>query len=127
LLARTHDEAGALKIVRQAIAANSYDFDLVNTGFTLAARAGDYELAEKAIRLRISGWPSGAAGGYVQLGTMLDAGVRDPKRALEAFTQARQLAQPGEWESISRRVPAPYRASLGLPPASAPQISASKG
>ncbi|MRD49770.1 O-antigen ligase family protein [Caenimonas koreensis] len=133
LLARTHDEASALKIVREAIAAKSYDFDLVNTGFTLAGRAGDYELAATAMRLRIARWPASAAQGYMQLGVMYHAAVRDPQQALESFRKAKEAAQPGEWASLSARVPADYREQLGLPPVAvpqvppAPQMSSSKG
>ena len=126
ILSRTGDEARALQLVREAIAADDFDFDLVNAGFTLATRSGDYGLAAKAMLLRVDRWPGSAAPGYVQLGVMYD-GLHETAKAAEAFRRARGASQPGQWESLLQRVPPDYRAQLALPRAATPQTSASKG
>ena len=132
LLSRTGQEAKALSLARQAIADNIYDYDLANATFVLAWRAGDYDLAVRAMRVRMAGWPASRAEGYFQLGTLYDTGLHDTEQALAAFTQALALAPDSERPTLVSRIPPAYRARLGLgkdaPAAPAgPQTSASKG
>jgi O-antigen ligase len=130
LLARGGDEARALELARQAIADEIYDYDLANTTFLLAWRSGDFDLAVRAMRLRMLGWPATRAEGYLQLGTMYDTGMRDPDRALTAFRQALAATSAADREAVLARIPAAYAAKLGVsgPPARPPaQTSASNG
>jgi O-antigen ligase len=132
LLSRTGQDAQALSLARQAIADNIYDYDLANASFVLAWRAGDYDLAVSAMRLRMAGWPASRAEGYFQLGTMYDTGLHDTDQALAAFKQALALATDTDRQALLPRIPPAYAARLGLPkgaPAAppAPQTSANKG
>ena len=119
LLSRTGQEAQALALARQAIADNIYDYDLANATFVLAWRAGDYDLAVRAMRVRMVGWPASRAEGYFQLGTMYDTGLQDTEQALAAFTQALALApdseRPDPGVAHSARVPGAAGAWQGRP------------
>jgi O-antigen ligase len=132
LLARTGQEAQALVLAREALADNIYDYDLANASFMLAWRAGDYDLARRAMRIRMNGWPASRAEGYLQLGNMYDTGVKDPGQALAAFKQALALSTGAQHQAILSRIPPAYLAKLGVDPAApaappVPQTSASKG
>ena len=117
LLARTGNDAKALALGRQAIDEHVYDFDLANATFMLAWQAGDYELARRAMRMRMIGWPASRAEGYVQLGTMYDQAAHDSAKALEAFREALAVAGDANREPVIARIPASYAAKLGLKPA----------
>lgn len=132
LLGRTGHEAKALEVARQAIAEDTYDYDLANATFALAWRAGDYELAARAMRLRMIGWPETRAQGYVQLGSMYATAAKDRDKALDAFKRALAITPEPQREALLPHIPADYRVPLGLPadtraPAAGGQTSASKG
>jgi O-antigen ligase len=132
VLRRAGQEGRALELARQAIADKIYDLDLANAAFALGWRAGDYEFAAEAIRLRMIGWPTTRVEGYLQLGYMYAEGVRDPEQALAAFKQALALVPESQREAVVQRMPPAYRAMLGYSdsaqqtPAAA-QTSATKG
>jgi tetratricopeptide (TPR) repeat protein len=129
LLSRAGQEARALALARAAIADNIHDYDMANAAFVLGWRAGDYDFAVSAMRLRMVGWPHTRAEGYLELATMYDQGKRDPEQALAAFRQA--LAAAGaQREAMLARIPPAYAARLGLSAPAAPrppQTSASNG
>jgi O-antigen ligase len=132
LYGRTGQQAKALAVARQAIAEHIYDYDLVNTSFVLGWRAGDYDLAAQAMRLRMIGWPETRAQGYVQLGNMYASGAKDRDKALDAFRRALAITPAAQMDALLPHIPADYRAPLGLrgeapAPAPAGQTSASKG
>jgi O-antigen ligase len=132
LYGRNGQEAKALQVARQAIADKIYDYDLANASFALAARAGDYELAEQAMHLRMVGWPETRPRGYVQLGNMYATVAKDRTKAMAAFKRALLIAPQAQRETVLAHIPADYRAAL-VPPATQPapaapgQTSASKG
>jgi tetratricopeptide (TPR) repeat protein len=128
LLARTHQEARALELAKEALEANVFDFDIANTAFALAWRAGDYATANKAMELRMKGWPDTQAFGLVQLGNMYATSVKDPAQALSLFRRAKAMVSPADWMRMADQVPPEFRARIGdaaSPPP--PQMSASKG
>jgi O-antigen ligase/Flp pilus assembly protein TadD len=128
LLARGGQTGHALELGRAAIRDRLYDYDMANATFVLAWRAGDWDLAREAMRLRMVGWPATRAEGYLQLGTMYDQGLRDEEQALAAYRQALALATGAERGALAARIPAAYAARLGLGRApGTPQTSASKG
>jgi len=132
LLSRSGQEARALELARAAIGDNIHDYDLANATFWLAARAGDYALAHKAMQLRIVGWPEGRVQGYLQLGDLYAKQVKDPQKAFNFYQQAMVLTPPARRPELLPRIPAEYWAKLGYPqgaPAAPapPQTSASKG
>jgi tetratricopeptide (TPR) repeat protein len=131
LLSRNGQEARALELVRQAIADDIYDYDLANAGFHLAARAGDYALAAKAMQLRMNAWPAARVQDYMELGDMYAQGAKDPDQALTAFRQAIAVASEAERPALLQRIPPALRARLessgGTQAPAAPQTSANKG
>lgn len=114
LLARSGEAGRALALGREAIRDKVYDYDMANATFVLAWRAGDWDLAREAMRLRMLGWPATRAEGYLQLGAMYDRGLRDREQALGAYRQALALAGPAERPALAARIPPPYGAQLGL-------------
>jgi O-antigen ligase len=68
LLQGKGDEARALALAREDIHAGAYDYDMVNTGYVLAMRAQDWDLAIRAIELRSQRWPATRADGEAKLG-----------------------------------------------------------
>jgi O-antigen ligase len=127
LLARTGQSAQALALGRQAIDDKVYDYDMVNATFSLAWQARDWELARRAMHLRMVGWPATRAEGYFRLATMYDQGLHDEEQALGAYRQALAAAGPGQREALLAAVPPKYAARLGTPPSGGAHTSASKG
>jgi O-antigen ligase len=126
LLSQTGKEPQALALGRQALHDRIYDFDLTNATFHLAWRAGDFQLAAKAMQLRIAGWPESRADGYLQLGNMYANGPKDAVKALAAYRQAVAQSSEGQRQVLLQQIPAAYRAQIEGAPAAA-QTSASKG
>ena len=126
LLARAGQTGRALQLGRAAIRDRLYDYDMANATFVLAWRAGDWDLAREAMRLRMVGWPATRAEGYLQLATMYDQGLHDTEQALGAYRQALALVTGAERDALAARIPAAYAGKLGLA-GGAPQTSASKG
>lgn len=127
LLSRTGKEPEALKLSREAIEAEVYDYDLVHAAFILAWRAGDYPLAVKAMDLRIKGWPTTRANGLLQLGNMYTTGLKDPVKALATFKELMDLTPEAERRALLAQIPPVHWAKLGFPnvvPVQATQTSA---
>lgn len=116
LLRLIGEEARALDLARKAIADGINDLDLHNSAFILGLRAGDFALAEDAIRLRMTGWPATRLEGYLQLGQLYAEGLGDQGRALGAFKNALALAGPMGRPNVLQRIPPAYRALLEFSP-----------
>ncbi len=116
LLRSIGEEARALDLAREAIADGINDLDLHYSAFILGLRAGDYALAEDAIRLRMTSWPATRLEGYLQLGRLYAEGLGHQNRALGAFKNALALAAPMERQSVLQRMPSEYRALLEFSP-----------
>ena len=114
LLSRTGKEAKGLELAREAVAANVFDYDLISAAFVLAWRANDFAFAEKAMELRLKGWPSGKAAGLIQLGNMYLTGVKDPKKAFDAFKAGMEAGKPEEKEALAQQVPGQFWTRLGM-------------
>lgn len=132
LLSRTGQQARAIERARQAMDDRIYDFDLANATFALGWRAGDYELAARAMHMRMVGWPETRAVGFLQLGDMYAKAAKDPEKAVTAYRQALSSAPETERPALLQRIPREYWPKLGQPDAgsTAPatgHTSASKG
>jgi O-antigen ligase len=125
LLARTGN-AQALPLARAVIDDQVYDYDMANAAFALAWRARDWDLARRAMHLRMVGWPASRAEGYFQLAAMYDQGLHDEDQALGAYRQALELTAGQQREALIAAMPAKYVERLGLRKAPG-QTSASKG
>lgn len=94
LLSRNGNEPKALAIAREDILDGRYDYDMVNTGYVLAMRAQDWDLAIKAMELRNKGWPASKIEGDAKIGNAW-VGKGDSNKALEFFREA-LAATPAE-------------------------------
>jgi len=115
LLSRTGQEAKALVTAREAINNNIYDYDLVNAAFILGWRGGDYDLAIKAMDLRMKDWPDTRVQGYIQLGNMYTTGLVNRAKAEEALLKAMELTPPEKRRELLPQIPPTYWARIGFP------------
>ena len=113
LLSRTGQEPKALAMARDALANNIYDYDLVNAAFILGWRGGDFDLALKAMDLRMKDWPTTQVNGYIQLGNMYTTGLKQPAKALESFKKAMELAPAAEHRALLPQIPPAYWPQIG--------------
>jgi O-antigen ligase len=109
LLAMSGEPERALALARQSMQPGQYDYDLLNNAFTLARRAGDLALAERALTLRIQEFPTQRSEGLIELGTFYLESLGDEKRALQAWRQGVASAHPRRRAEVLARVPAAYR------------------
>jgi O-antigen ligase len=104
LLSRNGNESTALAIAREDIMAEKYDYDMVNTGFVLAMRAKDWDLAIKAMELRNKGWPANKADGDAKIGNAW-IGKGDTNKALEYFRAALAATPPEQRQTMLNGIP----------------------
>lgn len=104
LLSRNGNEPRALAIAREDINAGRYDYDMVNTGFVLAMRAQDWDLAIKSIELRTQGWPATKADGDARIGNAL-IGKGDVNQALVYFRSALAATPPEQRQTMLNGIP----------------------
>lgn len=104
LLSRNGNEPRALAIAREDINAGRYDYDMVNTGFVLAMRAREWDLAIKSIELRTKGWPATLADGEAKLGNAW-LGKGDVNKALEHFRAALAATPKEQRQTMLNGIP----------------------
>jgi len=104
LLSRNGNEAKALEIARKDIYADKYDYDMVNTGFVLAMRARDWDLAIRATELRSKGWPTTKAEGDAKIGNAW-LGKGDVNKAMEFFRSALAATPPEQRQTMLNGIP----------------------
>jgi tetratricopeptide (TPR) repeat protein len=104
LLSRNGNEAKALAIAREDINAGKYDYDMVNTGFVLAMRAQDWDLAIKSIELRTKGWPATKADGDAKIGNAW-VGKGNVNKAMEYFRAAMAATPPEQRQNMLNGIP----------------------
>lgn len=104
LLSRNGNEPKALAIAREDILAGKYDYDMVNTGFVLAMRAKDWDLAIRSMELRNKGWPANKADGDAKIGNAW-IGKGDVNKALEYFRSALAATPPEQRQTMLNGIP----------------------
>jgi O-antigen ligase len=109
LLGRAGKEAEAMRLAKEALAANVYDYDLVNALFVLAWRAKDFPLAEQAMQIRLKEWPASRASGQVRLGLMYAGTGNAPEKARAAFRAGIEAADASERQGLLAQIPEPFR------------------
>lgn len=114
LLSRSGHEPQALAMAREDIRAGRYDFDMVNTGFVLAMRARDWDMAIQAIELRTKGWPNTRIDGEAKLGNAW-LGKGDQARAMAHFRAALAGTPPAQRQSVLNMIPSAYWPQLQQP------------
>lgn len=114
LLSRSGKEAEAYKKAKALMDSGSYDFDLLNATYVLAARADDWPLAIKVLALRTKGWPVNATDGWMKTGHIYAsvAALRNETKALEAFRAALAAAPEANKAAIRAQIPPAYQARL---------------
>ncbi|MDO9146136.1 MAG: O-antigen ligase family protein [Hydrogenophaga sp.] len=104
LLSRSGHEIQALAIVREDITAGKYDYDMVNTGYVLAMREQDWDLAILSMELRNKGWPDTKPDGDAKLGNAW-LGKGDMARAMEHFRAAVAATPTGQKQTTLNMIP----------------------
>lgn len=114
LLTRTGREADGYKQAKEMIAQGIYDFDMVNAGYILAARANDWPMALQSLDLLVKGWPGSAVDNWLKMGNVYAsvAAVKDESKALEAY-KAALAASPEDQKTATRaKIPSLYQPRL---------------
>lgn len=114
LLSRNGNEPKALAMAREDILAERYDYDMVNTGYVLAMRAKDYDLAIKSMELRNKGWPANKLDADAKLGNAW-VGKGDTNKAMEYFRAAMAATPPGQEQATLNMIPQPLWPLLQKP------------
>ena len=115
LLSRSSRNSEALALAARAMDQGVYDYDLLSAAAGLGAEQGVWDTALQALALRNQGWPATAVDGWLRIGRIRDDArnpQRDDGRALLAFQQALDLAQPRDKPAVIADVPAAYRDKL---------------
>jgi O-antigen ligase len=104
LLSRNGNEPKALVMAREDIMAEHYDYDMVNTGYVLAMRAQDWDLAIKSMELRNQGWPALKVDGDAKLGNAW-VGKGDTNKGMEFFRAALAATPPAQRQNTLNMIP----------------------
>ena len=114
LLSRTGKEAQAYQQTKELVAAGTYDFDLINAAYVLAARAKDWPMAMKALELRSERWPEQKVDGLMKLGHMYASvtEIKDENKALEAYRAALAAAPEVNRPAVRAQIPTIYQPRL---------------
>jgi tetratricopeptide (TPR) repeat protein len=112
ILARSGQQARAMQVAQQALAAGIVDFDLVNAYVILAWRAKDYALADKLLERRMAQWPESRARGLVQRAMMYDEAGRGADQVAAAARAGLAAASPQERAELLQQLPAALRARV---------------
>ncbi len=114
LLSRTGNEAEGLRLAREYIKDDLYDFDLLNAAYVLAVRAKDWPMAVRSMELRIKSFPAQAVDSWLKIGDIYAASdIKDETKALEAYKAALAAApEKDRLEMRTRRIPSIYQPRL---------------
>lgn len=114
LLSRTGKEAQAYQQTKELVAAGTYDFDLINAAYVLAARAKDWPMAMKALELRTARWPEQKVDGLIKLGNIYASvtEVKDENKALEAYRAALAATPEANRPAVRAQIPTIYQPRL---------------
>jgi O-antigen ligase len=114
LLSRTGNEAEGLRLAREYLKDDFYDFDLLNAAYVLAVRAKDWPMAVRAMQLRIKSFPAQNVDSWLKIGDIYAASdIKDESKALEAYKAALAAApEPERLEMRTKRIPTIYQARL---------------
>ncbi len=112
-LSRTGHELQAIKMLTDYFKSGQYDYDLVQTGYSIGLNAHNWPLAIQALELRNQRWPEQAADGHLKLGKIYaDPEVHDDTNALEAFRAGLHGLPPEQQDNFRKQIPERYRAKL---------------
>jgi O-antigen ligase len=109
LLSRTGQEPAAAALASRYLDEGTYDLDMVNAGYVLGMRRGDYDLAIKSLEIRLKDWPQLQADSLIKLGNIYAEPKKDDARALSSFRAALRSAGTAEdLEAMRRQINPAY-------------------
>jgi O-antigen ligase len=109
LLSRTGQEPAAAALASQYLDEGTYDLDMVNAGYVLGMRKGDYDLAIKSLETRLKDWPQLQADSLIKLGNIYAEPRKDDARALSSFRAAlRSAGSPEDLEAMRQHINPAY-------------------
>lgn len=108
LMSRTGQEAEAAMLAKQYMTEGTYDYDLVQAGFVLGMRKGDFAMAIQGLELRNKDFPAGRADGYFKLAGIYTNQKKDDVKALASFKAALDATPDAEKEALRKQIPSAY-------------------
>lgn len=114
ILGKEGRQAEALAATRKTLDEGIFDYDLVNAAYILGKANKDWNLALRALELRLKHWPAKATESWLLMGRM-HADPKNPKfDETLALTAFRQAVRASNQDPVVRgEVPEPYRSLLG--------------
>ncbi len=111
-LARAGEEVKAAQLTRRYLRDGGYDLDLLNSGFLLGKRLGDWPLALEALTRRAQGWPQLAVESWMTIADIQATVLHDDAQALQAYRAAMQAATPEQRPKVRENIPPAMRDRL---------------
>ncbi|MES2414358.1 MAG: O-antigen ligase family protein [Pseudomonadota bacterium] len=111
LMSRTGKEAESAILARQYIEEGTVDFDLINAGFVLSMRKGDYDFALKTLEIRNKSWPGMKADSFIKMAGIYTA-KKDDTKALAAYKSALDETPAAGKAAVRQQIPPAYLARL---------------
>ena len=112
LLSRTGKEAEAAVLAKKYMDEGTYDYDLVNAGFVLGMRKGDFNMAIQGLELRNKDFPASRPDGYFKLASIYTSQKKDDAKALASYKSAMEATAPAERDALRKQIPPAYLARM---------------
>ena len=112
LMSRMGKEPEAAILTKQYLQQGTFDYDLVNAGYALGVRSGDFDMAIKSLELRNKDWPATQTDGYMKLAAIYAIQRKDETKALAAYKSAIAAAPEKERDALKAQIPPNYLARL---------------
>lgn len=113
LLGRAGQDDQATRLLSNCFDRDVFDFDMVQAGYALGYKTGNWPLAIRSLELRNKTWPDQAADGYLRLGKLYaQAQGHDDARALAAFRAGLSVVPQQQKDNFRHQVPLPYREQM---------------
>lgn len=113
LLMRAGQDERAAALIQSAFRGDRYDLDTLHAAYALGIRSRNWPMAIEALQRRNRAWPQYAVDSWLKLGDLYSpANADEPKKAIEAYRQAIELAPPQYRKQVRELVDPAYRDSL---------------
>ena len=112
LMSRMGQEPEAKALAKQYMQEGTYDYDLVNAGYVLGVRGGDFDMAVQSLELRNKDFPATRPDGYMKLAAIYAIQKKDEVKALAAYKSAMAAAPEKERDALKAQIPPAYLARL---------------
>ena len=112
ILSSTGKSAQAAGLTRRYLADGTYDYAMLEAGWQLGLRSGDYDLAILSMELRNKTWPATLPDGLLKLGNLYALQIKDDTRALASYRAALDAAPVHAMEAVRQRIPSAFQDRL---------------